>query len=66
MNKEDILKGLDYLYNEYTKCPYCNYEDVDCFELSDNEGITECPNCGREYEYVRNIEVNYSTYKVER
>ena len=46
-------------------CPYCLYEDVDAFELS-NEGTGECSNCGSEIEYERVVEVSYRVSPIKR
>lgn len=54
--------NLDWSYNKYAICPYCGFEDIDSFELYDDE-ITECPSCGKEYGVIRNIEITYTTYK---
>lgn len=57
------MEDSDLSYNEYAKCPYCGYEDIDSFELNcDNEEIVNCPNCQKEYVVIRNIEITYSTW----
>lgn len=62
------MKDYDLDYNEYARCPYCGYEDIDSFELNcDEEEITVCPNCEKKYGVIRNVEVTvtYSTWKVD-
>lgn len=51
---------------EFTKelvCPYCGYEHSDSYELDSDHSMTGCDHCGKEFEYFRNIEITYSTYK---
>ena len=44
-------------------CPYCKHEECDSWEFREDEGEHECPECGKSFEWVRSIEVSYSTYK---
>ncbi|MDR6794717.1 Zn ribbon nucleic-acid-binding protein [Pseudarthrobacter oxydans] len=57
------MGDYDYKYNQEAKCPYCNYEDTDSWELSDDGEWTECGSCGKRFGYERHLEVTYSTYK---
>jgi len=43
-------------------CPHCGYVEGDSWEMI--EGLRNCPDCKREYELTRNIEVTYTTFKV--
>ncbi len=63
--------GPGIAYPEYTGwtlgmseviCPYCGFvPDIEAsFDEDDDE---ECERCGREYEWVAEVEVRYSTYK---
>lgn len=52
-------------YNDTTVCPYCLFQDVDCWELEGDSGMTDCPNCGEGYFYERNVIVKYTTRKRE-
>jgi uncharacterized Zn-finger protein len=47
-------------------CPYCGYTLSDSWELTNNDGKLECENCGKNYVYSRNVEVEYTTTKTER
>jgi transposase len=49
-------------YSSEIVCPYCGYTHNNSYELIEDEGILECENCGREFEYERNIEITYNTY----
>jgi protein-arginine kinase activator protein McsA len=42
-------------------CPYCGYVGTDSCEYSEDEGVRECGRCGKEYDYVREVKVSYST-----
>lgn len=48
-------------YESDLTCPYCGYEDIDAFELSEDSGEDVCGRCGAELEYERHIEVTYTT-----
>lgn len=60
---------LDLWHTDYAKCPYCGFEDYDSWELSrdidDCDGVTGCPNCGKEYGVMRNIEITYTTWELK-
>lgn len=46
-------------------CPYCKEVDQDAFELQD-EGETECGNCGSTIRYVREVVVQYGVTPVKK
>ena len=51
---------------ETLRCPYCHYEIDDACEIEEGECQTmECPNCGKEFEFNKEISVVYTTFKVE-
>lgn len=53
---------------EYTSeitCPWCGYEMTDSWERSHDSDQTDCDNCGRKYEYERDVTVTYSTKKLK-
>jgi len=58
------MDKIDTLYQYEITCPYCGYEDGDSWDAS-NSGITECRRCEKEFKYERDIEVTYSSYKLE-
>lgn len=49
-------------------CPYCGYEDPDSWDLgwgfSEDEGVTECPLCEKDYKWYVWTEYRYTTKKV--
>ena len=46
-------------------CPYCGYEELDSFELMDEDDEYICPQCGSKLKYHREIEVHYDCEVVE-
>ena len=46
-------------------CPYCGKENLDSWELQDNEDDYECSICGGIYNYSRIVTVEYSSFPVE-
>lgn len=40
------------------ECPFCGDVDYDGHELREDEGTTDCINCGSEIKYVRNTVMN--------
>jgi len=56
------MKDAIYSYENNIKCPHCGYEDIDSWEYDDDCGKNECGSCGKAFEYMRNVDVTYSTY----
>lgn len=52
---------VDETREETFTCPYCNYEYIDAFELSD-DGEINCPRCHSKLEYERIITVEYNVF----
>ncbi len=46
-------------------CPYCETQVGDSWELGGDEGERECYECGKKYEWYRNVSVDYSTVGIE-
>jgi len=51
-------------YKSEITCPWCGHEKMDSWEASD-EDDNECGFCGNEYKHTREIEVTYSSIKIE-
>ena len=64
INFVDLKDVEETIENEFT-CPYCMYVDGDAFELSDF-GECDCPRCGSELEYKREVTVNYRVTPIRR
>lgn len=56
---------MEHKYENNIKCPYCNWEDQDSWEFQDDEGIQICGNCEEEFNVERNVEVTYSTSRID-
>ena len=63
MNKQENL-SMKHDYEHNIKCPYCDWEDHDSWEFGEDEGMLTCGNCEKEFNVVRNIEVTYSTTRI--
>ena len=46
-------------------CPWCGYEFGDSWEYDDGDDAAECPECGKLFEYTREIEVTYTSKRRE-
>ena len=44
-------------------CPYCGWENMDSFEA--HEGEQDCPDCGNKFSMGRDVDITYSTSKIE-
>ena len=55
---------IDHEYTTELVCPYCGYEHSDSWEIAADDGEWECPECGQTFRYFRDIEVTYSTQKM--
>lgn len=53
------------VYDDEFKCPYCRTIHHDAWELSSDDGTIECPRCGSELDYERNIEITYTVTPVK-
>lgn len=46
-------------------CPWCGCELTDSWEYDDCDDAAECPECGKLFEYERNVEVTYTSKRRE-
>lgn len=66
---KDIPTGMGLRYNLNAVCPYCGkiHKDSSELDLSDEESTTTiCKKCENEFEVICNIEITYSTSKMEK
>lgn len=59
-------EGTEFEFEREAICPYCGSEQMDSWELSGDDGgleETDCGTCGKDFEYVRHIDITYSTYQ---
>lgn len=52
-------------FTEEIVCPWCGEEQSDSWECCDWDYEYECMNCGKMFEYERNVEVTYTSKKRE-
>lgn len=53
------------LFNDYDpKCPHCGYVKQNGWELQDHAGELECPECGKKYEYIKHVILEFETMKI--
>lgn len=57
------MEELDHKHTQEVVCPWCGYEHGDSWEIGFDDGEDECCECGKQFHYVRDINVTYSTYK---
>lgn len=60
-----IPRDDDDYSDDYLRCPYCGYEELDSFELSDDDDEYICPQCGSKLKYRREIKVSYDVEVIE-
>lgn len=56
---------MEHNYESNIKCPYCDWEDEDSWEFGEDEGTVTCGRCDEEFNVVREIEVTYSSSKID-
>ena len=61
-----MSKEIDHSNTDKIVCPYCGYKFQHSYELDGESGHVECEECEEEFEYFRNIEVSYNTYKLKK
>lgn len=64
LDHDEGEEEIDHSFTEEIVCPYCGYEHSDSFEMQDS-GKMKCSECKKEFTYEREVEVTYSTEKIE-
>lgn len=59
-----VTDELSTQYEDDVTCPYCGYIQADSFNFPE-EGEEKCAECGKAFDYPRNIEITYSTFRKE-
>ena len=49
----------EYRHGDNIFCPYCNYEQSDMWEVSEDARLEECPECNKKFRWRRETEVEY-------
>ena len=65
MEDKKIDPFWDCFCNNELVCPYCGYEHSDSWEYDSDSGEAECDKCGKEFDYCRNVSVDYTTSRKE-
>ena len=52
------------LGNRNCVCPYCDHQESDSWELTEDGGTIECGACSRPYTYERVVTIEYSTHPI--
>ena len=55
---------MEHKYESNIKCPYCDWEDNDSWEFTEDSGTHTCGSCEKEFNVTRDIEVTYSTSRI--
>lgn len=57
---------IDHDYTEEIVCPHCGFEYSDSWDFSQDFDEIDCEECGKEFEFAREVETTYSTAKVKK
>ena len=67
-----VVKKIEYKklaeskdYESNIICPFCSFEDLDSWEFSSDSNTINCDRCYSEFEYQRNVTVEYSTTPIK-
>jgi DNA-directed RNA polymerase subunit RPC12/RpoP len=60
----EMSKEIDTKYTEDIVCPHCGHVHSDSWEIESNSGNDKCSRCDKEFGFERDIEVTYSTWKL--
>lgn len=60
-----LPRNDDDFCDDNLRCPFCGYEELDSFELSDEDDEYICPQCGSKLKYSREVRVSYDVEVVE-
>ena len=61
-------KEIDHVHTDEIVCPYCGEEQGDSWEWGtgrEEDSESECGYCDKTFRWSRNIEVTYTTRKME-
>lgn len=56
---------MEHINENNIKCPYCDWEDKDSWEFGEDSGTYTCGSCEKEFNVERNVEVTYSTSRID-
>ena len=58
---QQLMDEWDYYKQDEITCPYCGYNHFHSAGYTTNEGDISCEDCGKEFSYVRNKEITYTS-----
>lgn len=61
-----MAEEFDTDYTSEVVCPYCGHQHRDSWELLEDCDTYECVSCEKEFEYQRETEVTYCTWKKDK
>lgn len=56
---------MEHKYEPNIKCPYCDWEDNDSWEFTEDSGTHTCGNCENEFNVTREIGITYCTSRID-
>ena len=67
---KQLKHNYDSKYEKEIVCPYCGYIHTDSWEWNDHgfdkDIEAECDNCEKEFTFIIECEITYSSYKKEK
>lgn len=58
------MDEMEHKFTDEIVCPYCGCIFNDSWEFEDDDGIILCEECGKEFNYTREINITYNTSKL--
>ena len=56
---------MEHINERNIKCPYCDWEDNDSWEFTEDSGTHTCGSCEKDFNVERDIEVTYNTSRID-
>jgi transcription elongation factor Elf1 len=56
---------IDCKYTDNIICPHCGEEFLDSWDIDDDVGELACYACDKMFKFTREVEITYSTSKIE-
>jgi len=54
-------KKIDCDFTDNAVCPHCGWENLDSWEYTAEDGLTDCGECDKEFYYTTHAQIHYST-----
>lgn len=59
--ERESAREIDHEFTDEIVCPHCGHEHGDSWEWRGDDGEADCDDCGKPFEWSRNVSVCYST-----